>query len=161
MNKDFKKYGFLLSNEHTNLCDNKDLNKLLLLARRRILIYKLVKILGINKLLILFKRKILGIKTPKVFLVEILRKGDFKRIQALRKISNHEKIISRVKAYLGDSAKLTGCGLWYSEPVKGKYSKSQLFHLDKPGDYIKVFIALSNIKNDNGPFTFIDSLIKF
>ena len=41
--------------------------------------------------------------------------------------------------------------------IDDKYTKSQLFHLDKPGDYIKVFISLSNINNDNGPFTFIDS----
>ena len=39
-----------------------------------------------------------------------------------------------------------------------KYHKSQLFHLDKKGKYVKVFICLSKINSSNGPFTFIDAL---
>tara|TARA_Y100000589_G_scaffold317772_1_gene344311 strand:- start:12755 stop:13498 length:744 start_codon:yes stop_codon:yes gene_type:complete len=157
MSDDFIKNGYHIYRDYWKNDLENNLNKLIFLARRRIFFYKIFQISGFNYLKLFFKRRILRKKTPKRFLIELLREGEFKHIKSLYNIANDPIITSKVKEYLGKSAKITGCGLWFSEPKKTKLTKSQLYHLDKPGNYIKVFISLSNINKLNGAFTFIDS----
>ena len=142
MTQDFKKNGYFIIRNNLKSCSNINLENLIFLAKRRILFYKILQITGFNYLNLFFKRRFLREKTPKLFLIELLRPGEFKKIKSLNKIANDPIIISKVQEFLGKRAKITGCGLWFSEPNKAKLSKSQLYHLDKPGKYIKVFKSL-------------------
>ena len=152
-----KEKGFTIFRKDSWLNDDKELKKILKIAKKRIFFYNLISLSGLRNFIDIFKRKVFKIKTSKVFLVELLKKSEYHKIKSLSKITKNPFIISTVKNYLGKNAKLTGLGLWYSKKLNIKYHKSQLFHLDKKGEYIKVFICLSNINASNGAFTFIDA----
>jgi hypothetical protein len=124
--------------------------KIILLARVRLLIARLVK-------------KFISIKTEKNFLINLINYPKPKKIKTiLKNFTKQKKIIKIIEEYYNTKPNFHGVSILYSPAIKSynKFIKSQLFHFDKNEDnnLIKVFIPLSTITYENGPFTYLNKI---
>ena len=74
----------------------------------------------------------------------------------LLKVALDPKLLEIVAAYLGMWPSLHSVGAWLNYPTDAPAASSQLWHHD-PEDLkiLKVFIYLNEVKEENGPFTYI------
>lgn len=75
----------------------------------------------------------------------------------IESLSRDELFISCIEEYLGSNVKVIDRNLWYTFPAKTASSEAaQLFHYDLDTmRWIKVFIYLSDVKEENGPHEYV------
>jgi hypothetical protein len=100
-----------------------------------------------------------GVATPptgkKSFRVDLVR-GAIRAENPLLKVALDIKLLEIVAAYLGMWPSLHAIGAWLNYPTNEPAASSQLWHHD-PEDLkiIKTFIYLEDVREDNGPFTYV------
>lgn len=94
-------------------------------------------------------------KNKKSFRIDLV-KGGIPAQSPLLKVALDTKLLEIVAGYLGMWPSLHSIGAWFNYPTNEAATSSQLWHHD-PEDLklIKVFIYLDDVREENGPFTYI------
>ena len=144
----YKNLGLTLLNEH-----KKELLSMVSLMERR-----KYYALAMNSTFIRKIKRAIGHKSAKPFLIELFKPGDLGKFTFINELVNSSLIRDEISKYLGPQCKLHGMGLWYS-PKNVSMQKSQRYHFDhgEPKTLVKVFILLSDVNEENGPFSFFDA----
>ncbi len=77
----------------------------------------------------------------------------------LEKYANQDIFIKNFKQYFGLEPKIRFISIWIDCPTNDGFEKnSQIFHRDSDDIFlVKTFLCLTKIKEDNGPFEFIET----
>ena len=92
----------------------------------------------------------------KPYLFEMLgRHPEVDGASAFGRFAMHDAIAQVANAYFGMFVRLRFYNVWYNFATTAAATQSQLWHRDPEDRYIlKVFVSLSAIDDENGPFTY-------
>ena len=99
------------------------------------------------------------IKNPKKrFLLTLESDETLINNEAIKDFISSDFVIDNISCYLKESFVLSTIRLWWT-PMNNSNISSQLFHLDEEDlTQVKLFINISNVNNDCGPFTFLNAI---
>lgn len=97
-------------------------------------------------------------KKNKDFLSTSLISNKLDLMSPFMKLATDKKVIATISKYMGHIPILTAVELWHSRYYSDKLLASQLWHCDWENPRsMKVFVNISDVAEENGPFTFVPS----
>jgi hypothetical protein len=88
-------------------------------------------------------------------IIHLLKDEDFAARRDLMDIATSRPLAEIMSDYFGTVPRLDNIDLWVSRPNQQSVG-SQQFHLDKPDrHYVSIFVNIFDVKEQNGPLTFL------